>query len=255
MGSNAHGKGLPSPAESTPGANAMSKKGLPPLPQLNAKKTNSFFVPAHCGADSVALSSQSTAVQACSLSQRNAEATTVSIIGCEAEPSHIYLGNSSTCTSESFLLANERSPSGNAQDQEDVVRVARKGSSTASPGRPVRRGAQGIATRNFARGSPGRRGAWNSPGRGNGGRVSIRNLDRGSISSKGHVRPKDMLSRDGASVRISPVLNVAMPSLRGANASSKSRTFSLGNIFSKKDRVTSSRAYTVLPPPETQNGV
>ncbi|KAI5069694.1 hypothetical protein GOP47_0015995 [Adiantum capillus-veneris] len=245
-------KGLPASADSM---NALSKKGLPPLPNSNARKANSFFVPVRCGRDSVALSSQSIPVQACTSSNRSVECGTSTI--ANDEPSFMSPCSAPDCTSESSMLSDERKPNGDIQLVVDVSSLARKGrsSTTASPGRPVRRGVHSNAARNFARGSPGRRGVWNSPGRGNGGRVSVRNLDRGSIPSKGHVRPKDMLNRDGASVRISPVLNVAVPSLRGTKASSKSTIFSLGNLFSKKERVTSLRTYNVLPPADSQNGL
>ncbi|MCO5584434.1 hypothetical protein L7F22_038361 [Adiantum nelumboides] len=245
---NVQVKGLPSSADTTSSSNAFSKKGLPPLPSSNARKTNSFFVPARCGRDSVALSSQSISVQACSLANRNIECMS-DIISSEAEPSLMSPCTASTCTPENSMFSDERSPSGEFQPVADASPLTRKGRSgtTANPGRQVRRGVHSNAARNFARGSPRRGGAWNSPSRGSGGRVSIRNLDRGSASSKGHVRQKDMLSREGASVRIAPVLNVAVPS-------SKSKIFSLGNIFSKRDRGTSVRAYTV-PPPADSHGV
>ncbi|MCO5564385.1 hypothetical protein L7F22_018045 [Adiantum nelumboides] len=242
-------KGLPSSADTTSSSNAFSKKGLPPLPSSNARKTNSFFVPARCGRDSVALSSQSISVQACSLSNRNIKCKS-DIISSEADPSLMSPCTTSACTPENSMLSDERSPGGDFQPvTADASPLTRKGRSntTASPGRQVRRGVHSNAARNFARGSPRRGGVWNSPSRGSGGRVSIRNLDRGSASSKGHVRPKDMLSREGATVRFAPVLNVAVPS-------SKSKIFSLGNIFSKRDRVTSVRAYTV-PPPADSHGV
>eukprot|EP00250_Pteridium_aquilinum_P013513 c21382_g1_i2 orf=766-2496(-) len=236
---------------------AMAKKGLPPLPNSTVKKTSSFFVPAHCGSDAVSLSSQSNSSvpsrQACGTAHIIAENVTVSKLSSspsasEAEPSHVTTCNSPACMREGTMLPDATKANGSLQHVSDVNPMVHKGRGpAASPGRPVRRGAHGNATRNFARGSPGRRGVWAaSPGRGNGARVSIRNLDRG------HVRPKDMLSRDGASVRISPVLNMAVPSLRGAKASSKSKIFSLGNLFSKREKVVT-RAYAVLPP-DSQSG-
>ncbi|KAH7444252.1 hypothetical protein KP509_02G071300 [Ceratopteris richardii] len=237
------------PSGESSSLSASSKKGLPPLPNFNSKRTNSFFVPANCGADSVVLSSQSTHSQLYSTSFKLMESIPNTKIG-EAEPCQPSSNNSSTCMRESNLLLEEKFPNGAVQHRKDAMRGSKKTRivTSGSPGRPIRRSANGTGVRNFARGSPGRRAVWNSPGRGSGGRVTIRSLDRGSVSSKGHMRPKDLLSRDGAPVRISPVLNVAVPSLRGNKASSKVKMFGFGNIFSKKDRLSSSHAYAVLPP-------
>lgn len=237
---------------------ATAKKGLPPLPNSSLKKTGSFFATAHCGSDAVIISSQpiasSSSMQACASSHKNAETTLSGLSAMEAEASHVSTGSSPASMRETTVLADARNPNGDLQPTSDVNPMVHKGrGSTASPGRPVRRGAHGSASRNFARGSPGRRGVWSSPGRGNGGRVSIRNLDRGSIASKGHVRPKDMLNRDGASVRISPVLNVGVPSLRGSKASSKSKIFSLGSLFSKREKVAGG-LHATLPAPDSQSG-
>lgn len=227
-------------------ATAMSKKGLPPLPNSSFRKTGSFFATAHCGSDAVIITSQpvvsSSSVQAWAPSHKTV---------MDAKTMHVSTDNSLACFREFAALPDAGNPNGDhlpASDVHPMIQKIRASNSISE--RAVRRGAHINASKNFARSSPGRRGVWTSPVRGNGGRVIIRNLDRGSVSSKGHVRPKDMLSRDGASGRIPPVINVAVPSLRGSKASSKSKMFSLGKIFNKREKT--GGLHAVLPIQDSQ---
>jgi hypothetical protein len=114
-------------------------------------------------------------------------------------------------------------------------------------------------TRSFARSSPGRRGGvWHSPGRGggpNGTRIVIKSLEHRSSKKNLSSRPKSMLSRDGSSVRVPPVLNVPyMPARRGLKPPPRPNAFTLGSLFSKKER-DGAGAYALLTTPsDRRNG-
>lgn len=251
--SSASSAKLPKPQSS------QAKKGLPPLPNSNARKnsgTQSFLVPGNCVTDAVALSSQSTPSSSSPISGTSAVPHDK---GAHRSGSATEIGVGSKTNSrpkDSTSIANEYHRA--LHDSASSIGGVR---SCGASGRPVRKVSVNDA-RNFARGSPGRRGVWNTP---NGVRGATWNVDRGSGGSKGLVRPQDMRTRDAwkgsdrpigyTSVRVTPVLNVPVcigPSFRGVKAPSKSKIFGLGTLFSKKEKT--ARAYTVLPSTDRQSG-
>lgn len=232
------------------------KKGLPPLPALNIKKSSgshSFLAPLSCGADAVAQSSQPASL---ANQVHSAPPCSRPISNRSALPPNNGIHISRTASDVATRLitnnchldaaATGSSSGGHYQTIHDYSSTTARARSSSSPGRPTRRD----PGHSFNQSSPLKRDVWTSPGRGNLERGTVKNLGRGSIGPKGLVRPQDIRSREGwqgsdrhivysTSVRVMPVLNVPVcmgPSLRGAKASSKSKLHRLGSFFAKKEK-------------------
>lgn len=114
---------------------------------------------------------------------------------------------------------------------------------SASSGGHVRHASASHPARKTTRGSPARQ--WSNPNLGS----STRSMQRfGAPPTRVlNVRPKDALSRETASVRVTPVLNVP-----ACMTPSKSKLFNLSNLFSKKEK--GARGYTMLVAANSQSG-
>lgn len=234
---------------------AQSKKGLPPLPISNSKKSsgnhNSFLITLNCGADhAVALSSQSAFSSIPTVSGTLPPNSKLGVHKCPTS-ANVAIGSKPNIRHSNFA-GNAQIFEGEHRTRPDYLVGCR------SPGRPVRKGTSTVAG-NFARNSPGRRGVWSSTaGIGNVGRAgTIRNMDRcnNAPNVRLNIGPDRPPIAYTTSVRVTPVLNVPVcmgPSFRGGKSSSKSKIFSLGNLFSKKEKATGS--YAVLPTSDRQNG-
>lgn len=221
------------------------KKGLPPLPSANSKKTSSCFVPTNCGSDSVALS------------QPVADATP-----CNPAPtSRSSLSSTSTSSPSlshaseevSYVSRTQSSPLQNGEGDhsthththtQSTSSIPTEFKASASPGRHVRHASATNPVRSINRGSPARQ--WSNPNMGGSTRGSLQRF--GPAPPRALMRPKDALSRETVSVRVTPVLNVPVC----MTPSSKSKLFNLGNLFSKKEKV--ARGYTMLVSTDSQSG-
>lgn len=191
-----------------------------------------------------------------SSSSQGSRATSAPISGLSSSsyrPTHAAIGSRAHLKQSDTITASRRGHNEHHQTHPylESSSTSQGGRVSASPGRQARRATANSAGRNLAQGSPVWQGAWNSPSRSNASRGAMKNFDRCNKNAgppKGLVRPKDMLRRDQTSVRVPSVLNV--PGC--ITPSSKSKLFNLGNLFPKKEKA--DRAYSVLPPTDSQNG-
>ncbi|KAI5057049.1 hypothetical protein GOP47_0028867 [Adiantum capillus-veneris] len=198
------------------------KKGLPPLPLSNTKKTGSGFMLPNGGGESKPLSHTGDGA------------------GSSLAPTS-YMPPSMSHTFEEVrqVLSAQR-------EEADASTTTNSGTlkaNPASPGRHTRHVSASNPTRNIMRGSPFR--PWSNPSMG----ASTRSMQRlGPLPRGLNVRPKDAFSRDTPIVRVTPVLNV--PACM--TPSSKSKLFNLSNLFSKREKI--ARGYTMLVVADSQSG-
>ncbi|MCO5597160.1 hypothetical protein L7F22_051236 [Adiantum nelumboides] len=207
------------------------KKGLPPVPISTTKKTISGLLPSNFDTDSESPFQTEDGVRS-SLGRPNYTPMLPQAMSHTSEDViQVLSGRSDEADGLTPILL------GSSCSSKDMK------ANPASPGRHVRHASASNSVRNITRGSPAR--PWSNPSMGS----STRSMQRmGPLPRGFSARPKNAFSRETASVRVTPVLNV--PACM--TPSSKSKLFNLGNLFSKREKI--ARGYTMLVAADSHNG-